>query len=47
MPAKVPETVLLTRQQEPDYIREKFGGPATVTDRALAKLACVDGGQKW
>ena len=44
MPAKVPETVLLSRQQVPGYIRDKFGGPATVTDRTLAKLACVGGG---
>jgi len=44
MPAKVPEAVLLTRQQVPGYIRDKFGGPATVTDRTLGKLACVGGG---
>jgi hypothetical protein len=43
MTAKVPEAVL-TRQQVEGYIRDKFGEPATVTNRTLAKLACVGGG---
>jgi hypothetical protein len=43
MTAKVPDAVL-TRQQVEGYIRDKFGEPATVTNRTLAKLACVGGG---
>src|SRR5580704_10134473 len=43
MRAEVPEAVL-TRRQVTGYIRAKFGEPATVTYRTLAKLACIGGG---
>ena len=37
----------LTRAAVPDYVREKYGDPAVVTAKSLAKFAVYGGGPRF